>query len=151
MQEERHLYQSGRSTLTNPDVNKQAQASRLRGKVVLVVGGYGENGRALITTLAQKGADVVLVYSNQLPPESWELKEEVESLGQQCLVIAGDPSSKGFAERTMQQIMETFGRLDVFIDYSAQNEAQNEASSKSHPIFPNFAMMAAALGQMSED
>jgi NAD(P)-dependent dehydrogenase (short-subunit alcohol dehydrogenase family) len=97
--------------------------------------------------LAEKGANIVLVYADKLPPDTLSLKEEVENLGQRCLVIAGDPSSKGFAQRAMRQIAVTFGRLDVFIDYSAQAEEQR---ADNHPIFPNFAMMTAALGQMSE-
>jgi hypothetical protein len=121
--------------------------NRLRGKVILVIGGDGESGRSLVTALAQKGADIVLVYANKLPPNTLYLKEQVESLGQRCLVIAGDPSSKGFAQQTMQQIAMTFGRLDVFIDYSTHDE---DAYPDDHPIFPNFAMMTAALAQMSE-
>lgn len=149
MYEQGHLYHDGQLALSNPGVNHMyEQTSRLRGKVALVIGGEGENGHSLITALAQKGADIVLVFADKLPPETLELKEQIENLGQRCLVIAGDPSSKGFAERAIQQIITTFGRLDVFIDYSAQNE---NSSSRSRAIFPNLAMMAAALGQMSED
>ena len=147
MYEQGYRQHDGQSILINLGTYSMRQTNRLRGKVVLVIGGDGENGRSLITALAQKGADIVLVYADKLPPDTLNLKELVEDLGQRCLVIAGNPSSRGFAERTMQQIAMTFGRLDIFIDYSAQDA---NATPDDHPIFPNFALMAAALGQMSE-
>ena len=147
MYEQGYRQRNGQATFINLGPYRMRQTNRLRGKVVLVIGCNSENGHSLITALAQKGADIVLVYADKLPPDTLNLKEIVESLGQRCLVIAGNPSSRGFAERTMQQIAMTFGRLDVFIDYSAQDE---NATADDHPIFPNFALMTAALGQMSE-
>jgi NAD(P)-dependent dehydrogenase (short-subunit alcohol dehydrogenase family) len=141
------LNHKGALILINPDAYNQNHTSRIRGKVILVIDSGSENGRSLVTSLAEKGANIVLVYADKLPPDTLSLKEEVENLGQRCLVIAGDPSSKGFAQRAMRQNAVTFGRLDVFIDYSAQAEEQR---TDNHPIFPNFAMMTAALGQMSE-
>ena len=148
MYDRRYSYRNGQLTLTKLDNNGMCQINRLRGKVVLVISGDNDNSHALITALAQRGADIVLVYTDTLPPNTLNLKEDVEDLGQRCLVIAGDPSSKGFAQRAMQQISSMFGRLDVFIDYSAQD---NELATSDHPIFPNFAMMTAALGHMSEN
>lgn len=148
MYDHRYLHTNGQLTSTKLGSNNMCQINRLRGKVVLVIGGDSENGRSLITALAQKGADIVLVFTDKLPPETLNLKEEVEDLGQRCLIIAGDPSSKGFAQRAMQQIATTFGRLDVFIDYSAQDSKDTNVNGQS--IFPNFAMMTAALGHMSD-
>jgi len=124
----------------------QPQEQPLQGKVSLIVGGDSESGRSLVMALAEKGSNIVVVCLDGLQETTLRLKQQVEAINQHCLLITGDPTSRGFARRVMEQILATFGRLDVFIDYSPQN---NESTGKQSPVFPNLAMMTAALGQMA--
>ncbi|MCB8945953.1 MAG: SDR family NAD(P)-dependent oxidoreductase [Ardenticatenaceae bacterium] len=117
----------------------------LKGKVALVLGPDSDNGRSLIRNLAAKGSDIVLVCINGITQAVLRLQAEVEALGRRCLVVVGDVRSWRFSQQLMTQIMQAFGHLDIFIDFSAQT---GELEEKEKTIFPNAMMMTAVLKQM---
>ena len=132
----------------------------LSGKVALIVGGATENGRALATAFADRGVEIVLVYFNSAHEMAVAIKEEVEAREQRCLLISGEAIDgnvdKTFAREVMAQIITTFGRLDIFINYSAhafplgqivKTEEEEVADVRSN-LFPHFNMMKAALDEL---
>lgn len=139
-------YRNGKDVSTM-DVEEGRTTSQLHGKVALILGGESENGRLLITALAQRGANLVLVRADEMQTALAELQATVEKLGRRCLLLTGDVRSKDFAQQAIKQIMQTFGRLDIFIDYST-DEKSNEDEEKS--VFNNLALMTAALDQISQ-
>lgn len=119
--------------------------SRLAGKVALVLGCEDDSVTSLLLSLAEKGADIAFVCLSGLTYSILDMKEEIEMTGRVCLIITDDPYSQSFTERVIEKTMETFGRLDVFIDFSAQQGRLFEDDDG----FPNLPMMAAALSQMA--
>jgi hypothetical protein len=134
------------ATAVAPTPLIQSEEQPLQDKVSLIVGGDSESGRSLVMALAKKGSHIVVVCLHDLRETTRQLQQQVEATNRHCLLITGDPTSRGFAQRAMKQILATFGRLDLFIDYSPQSD---DASHKQSPVFPNLAMMTAALEQMA--
>ena len=132
----------------------------LQGKVALIVGGVTENGRSLAVAFAERGIDVAIVYFNGKHEMAEEIKQQVEARAQRCLLISGsreeENENEEFSRHTVRRILDTLGRLDIFINYSArifpfryilEEETQQQRAIRSQ-IFPHFSMMKAALDQI---
>ena len=118
----------------------------LRDKVTLVISPDSENSRSLIHSLASRGSDIVFVCLPTLTQMGLQLQAEVESLGRRCLVVVGeDLTSWEFSEQLIQQIGHVYGRLDAFVDFSAQID---EVEWEEEMNLPNVMMMTAILKQM---
>ena len=126
--------------------NYEAGGRGLTGKVTLVVSPDNESGRFLIRSLAARGSDIVFVCLNGITQAVLHLQAEVEALGRRCLVMVGNLQSWRFSQLLMAQIIEVFGRLDVFIDFSAQEEETNAGDTDI--FLPNIMMMTNILKQM---
>jgi|GEM_PF-2901882 len=134
----------------------------LSGKVALIVGGATENGYSLAIAFADRGVDVVLVYLNSAHEMAVAIKEQVEARGQRCLLIAGEAVDgdvdKTFAREVIAQIISTFGRLDIFINYSSHTfplgqlvkPEEEEGEGVRSRLFPHFNMMKAALDELTK-
>lgn len=91
----------------------------LKGKVALVtgVGSPKGIGAALIRGYARAGASVVINYrSDGSLPFVETLKEEVESLGVEALIVQCDVVDSTAVANMFKAIMETFGRLDILVN-----------------------------------
>lgn len=133
----------------------------LHGKVALIIGGATERGQSLAVAFAERGIHVALVYLNQDHARAAQIKEEVEQRAQQCLLVAGDERDadvdEHFAQDVMMQILQRFGRLDIFINLSAHrfplgnllSSAEDQLAALRSRIFPHFNMMKAALDQIA--
>ncbi|MFW6062937.1 MAG: SDR family NAD(P)-dependent oxidoreductase [Chloroflexota bacterium] len=132
----------------------------LRGKVALIVGGASENGQSLAVAFAERGIDVALVYFNDRHELAERIKSQVEARQQRCMLISGnreeDEENDEFSRHVVLRILETLGRLDIFINYSArifpfryilEEETQQQRAIRKQ-IFPHFTMMKAALDQI---
>lgn len=141
-------------------LHRQDSADHLRetlqNKVVLLIGGTKVGGPALAASLAERGADVAVVYFDDQHERAERIKQEVEANGQRCLTFAARPENDGFPEQVISRVVDDLGRLDVFIDYAAfpQTDGGDEdlslASGGITNPFSNFEMMAAALGQLTD-
>ena len=132
----------------------------LENKVALIVGGATESGRGLATSFAEREMDVVIVYFNADHAMAATIKEQVEAHGRRCLLISGaevdDEVDEHFSREVVQQIIHVFGRLDVFINFSAHrfplrdlfHEEEVEEGDMREQIFPHFSMMKAALNEI---
>jgi NAD(P)-dependent dehydrogenase (short-subunit alcohol dehydrogenase family) len=133
----------------------------LQGKVALIVGGATEKGQSLAVAFADRGVNVALVYFNEDHARAAQIKHEVEQRQQQCMLVAGRMSDEdvdaGFAEEVMLQLLQRFGRLDIFINLSSHafplgdllSGGADEMEQLRSRIFPHFNIMKAALDQIT--
>lgn len=118
---------------------RSRRMNKLQGKVALIIGDDVEFARSLAIGLAEKGVDIVLVG----PSESViPVKEGVEQFGRRLLWIP--PDKRLFAANIIQQIMETFGRLDIFVDYSTPT-----VKPKQEFLFAHLPLVSAALHEIT--
>ncbi len=85
------------------------------GQVVWVTGSSTGIGRAAAVGFAEHGADVV-VHCNSSEKEAQEVVQEIEEMGRKALLVKGDVSNKNEVETMVEQIKETFGRIDVLVN-----------------------------------
>jgi hypothetical protein len=121
----------------NDESNQASQPA----KVTCLVEGASPNGLALAKLLASRGWNIAMIYSNEAHQTAARLQQAVAGEGQQCLLIHGKSHDRAFAKRAVQEILDAFGRLDVFIDHSPPDVV---------PALLDFTMMAAALPTMTD-
>ena len=87
----------------------------LRGKTVLVTGGYKGIGRTLAETFAEAGADIAVVARNDSGclEAAGEIAEKfgVKTLGK-CL----DVSDSKMVDRLVQDVLAEFGTIDILVN-----------------------------------
>lgn len=81
-------------------------------KVAFITGATTGIGKEIAITLAKDGFDIVVNYIQG----DEAVKQEVEALGRKCLMIQGDVTSMADMEKTVKEIMDTFGRIDVLVN-----------------------------------
>jgi SDR family mycofactocin-dependent oxidoreductase len=112
-------------------------------KVAFITGAAHGQGRAVALALAKQGTDIVAfdvaknldypAYSFGSSAELDSLKTEVETLGQRCLVVAGDVRSDADIQRAVDQTLTEFGRIDILFNnagicaYGLAHELTEEA------------------------
>lgn len=145
--------------MNNSYLSKINPRETLQDKVVLLLGGTKVGGPSLAASLAERGADIAVVYFGEQHQRATELKRRVEANGQRCLTFAAEPERKTFPQEVISKIVDELGHLDIFIDYAALprpvrpdtgngRDRAERADVWSNP-FSNFEMMAAALGQLT--
>ena len=83
-------------------------------KTALVTGSARGIGRAIATTMAKAGADVLV---NDLKAEDCETTAKmVRDLGRQAHVTAGDISSEADVRNMIQNGVERFGKIDILVN-----------------------------------
>lgn len=89
--------------------------SRLEGKTALVTGGSRGIGRACVRALAEGGAKVAFVYhSNQEAAAG--LVAELAAIDCQVQAIQADVTDAAKAEQIVEQLIESWGRLDILVN-----------------------------------
>ena len=87
-------------------------------KIVLVTGSGRGIGREIGLHFARLGADVVInFFRNRAPAESTAI--EVEKLGRRALVVKADMGNLDDISRLFDEIVSTFGGLDIFVHNAA--------------------------------
>ena len=87
-------------------------------RVALVTGGAVRVGRAISLGLARAGYDLVVAYrSSAQPAES--LHEEVTALGRTMAHVQADLRDAHAADRVLDAVGTSFGRLDVLVNSAA--------------------------------
>jgi 3-oxoacyl-[acyl-carrier protein] reductase len=87
----------------------------LRGKVVLVTGGSGAIGAAIVRVAAGHGADVAFTYRGQ-EEKAAALAREVEALGRRALIGRVDAREEPAVEAFVGEVEKTLGRVDALVN-----------------------------------
>ncbi|AOZ87922.1 enoyl-[acyl-carrier-protein] reductase [Bacillus xiamenensis] len=94
-------------------------------KCALITGSSRGVGKEVALRLAEKGYDIVINYARS-KKAAIETAEEIEAMGVKTLVVKANVGQPEKIKDMFQQIDETFGRLDVFVN--------NAASGVQRPI-----------------
>ncbi|HEX9784004.1 MAG TPA: SDR family oxidoreductase [Opitutaceae bacterium] len=89
-------------------------SKKLEGKVALITGASAGTGRASARALAGEGARLVLTARRQERLEA--LKTEMEALGGQTAIVAGDAREETTAVAAVKAATGDFGRLDILVN-----------------------------------
>ncbi len=91
--------------------------SRLDGKVALVTGSArrGSIGRAIISALAEEGADIA-INDFKREQEAEEAAVVIRKLKRKALIVMGDVSKVAECRRIVQETVDHFGRLDILVN-----------------------------------
>ncbi|HBL13216.1 MAG TPA: NAD(P)-dependent oxidoreductase [Cyanobacteria bacterium UBA11162] len=133
-------------------------SGKLEGKVAVITGGDSGIGRAVAIAFAKEGADVAIMYLNE-HEDAKETQNKVKELGRSCLPIAGDIGDESFCKTAVQQVIDTFGRLDILVNNAAEQHPQKsiedidaeqlERTFRTN-IFSMFYMTKAAISYLKE-
>jgi NAD(P)-dependent dehydrogenase (short-subunit alcohol dehydrogenase family) len=135
------------------DLSNYNPANKLNGKVAFITGGDSGIGRAVAIAYALEGADVAIFY-DQNDGDAQTTRAEVEKRGKRCLVIKGDVRDYDTCQQAIQQVVETFGHLDILVNNAAYQMVQQRPEDLSLEqfrrtmetnVFGYFYMVKAAL------
>ncbi len=87
----------------------------LTDKVAVVTGGSRGIGRAIATTLAQKGADIIIFYAGNQQAAN-ETVQKIEALGRQALALQVDVSDGKQVEAAFKEVQKRFKRIDILVN-----------------------------------
>jgi len=88
---------------------------KLKGKTAIVTGANSGIGKAIATTLAREGANVVIAARHQARNE--DLADQLtKSFGVKALPVETDVSKEGDCEMLMERTMAKMGEIDVLVN-----------------------------------
>ena len=87
----------------------------LAGKTALITGATRGIGRAIALRFAAEGADVAFTYRSQ-HEAAQSLVSELEAMGVRAKAYTSDAASFEDAHKVVEDIKETFGRIDVLVN-----------------------------------
>ncbi len=97
------------------DNPKYKGSGKLKDKVAIITGGDSGLGRACAVAFVKEGAKVVIPYYNE-HQDAAETKEYLESLGGECLFLAGDIADKRFSKIIVEKTLERFKKIDILVN-----------------------------------
>lgn len=93
-------------------------SGKLQDMAAIITGGDSGIGRAVAVLFAREGADVAVIYLEELE-DAEETKAAVEKEGRKCLLIQGDVADRAFCFDAVRQVTAEFKRLDVLVNNAA--------------------------------
>lgn len=84
-------------------------------KTAFITGGTRGIGKEIAKTLAKDGYDIAINYRTD-NDELKNTKNEIESNNVKCLAVQGDVSNFEDCQRCVNEIIETFGKIDVLVN-----------------------------------
>lgn len=87
----------------------------LKGKCAIITGAAKGIGREIALKYAYEGANIVINYRSS-DKEAIELKEELDKLGSNTLIVKADISKFDEAENLIKEAKNTFGRVDILVN-----------------------------------
>jgi len=93
----------------------------LEGKVCLVTGGSRGIGRAIVTAMADAGADVAFTYQHS-KQQSEELAQGIATgKGVRCRAYQADVASAEEMQQAIQQVLADFGHIAILVNNAGIN------------------------------
>jgi len=102
-------------------------AERLKNRVVVITGASAGIGQACARALMREGASLVLTARRQDRLE--QLVAEAKQLGLSALFVVGDAREEATARRTVDQAVQSFGRIDILINNAGVGNYKNLVDS----------------------
>lgn len=90
-------------------------SGKLTNKIAIITGGDSGIGRAVAIAYVKEGAKVVLVYYNE-DKDAFETKSYIESLGGECLLLAGDVKDACFCNYIVEETIKKYGKIDILVN-----------------------------------
>ena len=87
----------------------------LEGQTALVTGGSGGIGRAVCAELAERGANVVIVYAHAAE-HAEETEKRCQAEGVQTLCVHADVSQWEECQEMFRKAVDRFGRIDILVN-----------------------------------
>lgn len=87
---------------------------KLDGKVAVVTGTSSGIGLAVAHRFAQEGADLTVIARRSDRLEAFA--DEVRKAGRRCVVIIGDVREEDTARQTVQETLDTLGKIDILVN-----------------------------------
>ncbi|TAL59068.1 MAG: SDR family oxidoreductase [Legionella sp.] len=100
-------------------------SDKLKNKIALITGGDSGIGRAVACAFAMEGADIVVHYLNE-KEDAHKTKEEIEKIGQRCLLVHGNLQDYSTCEAIVNQIIQEWGSIDVLVNNIAEQHPQDD-------------------------
>lgn len=120
-----------RPIFDNPDYKG---SEKLKDKVAIITGGDSGLGRAAAIAFVKEGAKVVIPYYNE-HIDAKETKDYIESLGGECLLLAGDITDKNFCKKIVQTTLEKFGKINILVNNAGVQYQQDTLENISDEQF----------------
>ena len=108
----------------------------LEGKVALVTGGSRGIGKAIALTFADAGAD--LAISGRKLQDLEKVADEIKKLGKKCLPVTAHARKVEELKHLVDQVMETFGRIDILVNNAATNPAMGPIVGTDEKIYDHI-------------
>lgn len=141
-----------------PQVNAKKTSQKLKNKVAIITGGDSGIGHAVALSFAKEGADVVIVYLNE-HKDAKHTKKEIENIGRQCLLIAGNISKENVCKNVVKKTIKQFGKVDILVNNAAEQHPQDSiekitakqlVKTFSTNLFSFFYMIKAVLPHLKK-
>lgn len=113
--------------------------SEMTRRVALVTGASRGIGRAIAVRLARDGADVACVYLREAA-QAQEVRQEIEGLGRQALLIQADLADLGAGKAVVDQVVAAWGRLDILVNNAAVFSRSKVADTPDEEFLSTFAV-----------
>jgi len=88
---------------------------KLENKVAIITGAATGIGQAIAIGMAQEGASVIVDYVGS-PDAPNTTVQQIESAGGKALAVAADVSQPDQVANLIQQAVQKFGKLDIFVN-----------------------------------
>jgi 3-oxoacyl-[acyl-carrier protein] reductase len=86
----------------------------LKDRVAIITGSGRGVGRSAAILFAQEGAKVVVNDIDQGP--AMETEEKIKAHGGECMVVTGDLTAPGFAEKIIKKTIDRWGALHILVN-----------------------------------
>jgi 3-oxoacyl-(acyl-carrier-protein) reductase len=102
------------------ETNNNNHDGELKGKVCLVTGGSRGIGRAIVTAMAEAGADVAFTYQNS-KAQAEALAAVLTEKGIQCKALQADVASAEAMQNVVKQVLAEFGPITILVNNAGIN------------------------------
>ena len=100
------------------DENYIKKGDLLKDKVAIITGGDSGIGRAISLAYAYQGADIVIIYYDELK-DAEDTKNLIEKIGRRCDIIQGDIADGKFCNEAIESVIKSYGKIDILVNNAA--------------------------------
>ncbi|HEY1074362.1 MAG TPA: SDR family oxidoreductase [Patescibacteria group bacterium] len=116
-------HESSLTPLADHGETSYVGSGKLVGKKALITGGDSGIGRAVALAFAREGADVAIVYFNELN-DAKRTVEIITEAGQKGYMYEGDVSEYSVCRNLVKQAVNDLGGLDILVNNAAYQQEQ---------------------------